>query len=101
MNDNLHFILNTTTLTLTPLGEVVMAVHEKCLLELLVATLKTGKLGFEDLCTLIRGSREDRGTLVQEFKLKHFLEIIILDRSKDISMATTTKAVVCILLRIC
>lgn len=83
-----------------------MAVHEKCLLELLVATLKTGKIGFEDLCTLIRGSREDRGTLdrgtlVQEFKLKHFLEIVILDRSKDISMATTTKAVVCILLRIC
>ena len=97
MNDNLHFIVNTETLTLTPLGEVVMAVHEKCLLELLVATLKRGRMGFEDLCTLVRSSREDRESLAREFKLKHFLEIVILDRSKDIAMATTTKAVVCIL----
>lgn len=74
-----------------------MAVHEKCLLELLVDTLKRGKMEFEDICTLIRSSREDRGSLAQEFKLKHFLEIVILDRSKDIAMATTTKAVVCII----
>lgn len=96
MNDNLHLIVNGTPLTLTPLGEVVMAVRERCLLELFVATLKRGKMEFEDISTIIRTSHEDRESLAQEFKLKHFLEIVVLDRSKDISMATTSKAVVCI-----
>ena len=84
-----------------------------CVLELLVAMLTTGKMTFHDLCTLLQVSHMhilylftsfgileqngDKQNLAQKTALKHFLEAIIFNRSKVISMDTTTKAVVGVL----
>ncbi|CAI8030957.1 hypothetical protein GBAR_LOCUS17566 [Geodia barretti] len=91
MIGNVRFLLDSPTLTLSPLGKLVLELQESSLLDLFLHLLKRHKMTFDDLCTLLK--TKDSTDLAQEHALKRFVEMIVLDRSKVISKTTTMQAV--------